>query len=162
MPHHPDTPETHTLNPASPGSGRARRAVVRSFRNLTVPLAVDDYAAIAPLRRLARSALAAWSVTEQQQDDVVLIVSELATNALLHTDGPARIHLRPHAGQIILEVTDTGAHMPNFEAGTHSAAGHGYGLTKISLVLADSVTVTSHPRCGKTITATFTIQQSAD
>lgn len=159
---HPNAPGTHATNPARPAPDCARRAIARAYRDLTVPLATGDHAAIASLRHLARSALTAWGATVEQADDVLLVLSELATNALLHTNGPAQIHLYPRAGRLILDVADTGTYMPDLDTGPSDEGEHGYGLTRIALVLADSVTVTPHPRYGKTITATFMLKQRAD
>lgn len=159
MPNRPDAPGTHATRPAS---ARARRAGIRSFRDLVVPLAAGDHAAIAPLRHLARSTLSLWGITTEQADDVLLVLSELATNALLHTDGPAQIHLHPRAGELILDVADTGTRLPDLDAAPDDDAEHGYGLTQIALVLADAVTITPYPRCGKMITATFAVTHHAD
>lgn len=142
--------------PQVPGP-HARRAVTRSWRELKVPLAPRDARAVAPLRHLAASALTGWCIEPGQADDVVLVLSELATNALIHTDDAVQIRMRRTAGSVVLEVADTSPHLPDFHAGPgHSAReNHGYGLKLVVTTLADTVTVIKHPRCGKTIKVTF-------
>ena len=162
MPDRPAIPTTQTTNEAVKGPGHARFAPNRSWRELTAPLAADDRAAVSALRHLAHSALTAWAITPEQAKDVVVVLSELATNALRHTDGPARIRLRAHADQLILDVTDTSPSLPDFETGPDDddEQPHGFGLALIAAVLADTLTVTRHPGRGKTVTATFTITEA--
>ena len=147
----------HTGNP------RARRAVTRTWRELKLPLAPGDTAALAPARRLAAGALNAWHVPEGRADEVLLVLSELATNALRHTDGPAQLRLRQTAGRITVEVSDTSPALPDFTSGPEAAAADpfGFGLALIVTALADAVDVIPHPRCGKTITAIFTVGATA-
>ncbi|THA62179.1 ATP-binding protein [Streptomyces sp. A0642] len=63
-------------------------------------------------REFVRDALADWGFGEARADDVVLCVSELATNALVHGVPPGRgyrlmVWLRD-AGQVRVEVHDSG------------------------------------------------------
>ncbi|WP_051451327.1 ATP-binding protein [Actinospica robiniae] len=136
----------------------------RSWHELTVPLAAGDRAAVSALRHLAHSTLTAWEITSEQAEDVVVVLSELATNALCHTDGPARIRLRAHADQLILDVADTSLTLPDFITGPddQDEQPHGFGLALIASVLAGTLTVTVHPGRGKTVTATFTIAVDDD
>lgn len=163
MPDRPTFPATQTTNEPGMRPGDARLASDRSWRELTVPLAADDRAAISALRHLARSALTAWAVPPDQTEDVVVVLSELATNALRHTDGPAHIRLRAHTDQLILDVADKSPSLPDFDTGPDDDADqpHGYGLALIASCLADSLMVTRHPERGKTVTATFTIKAVA-
>jgi anti-sigma regulatory factor (Ser/Thr protein kinase) len=156
MPDRPAVPLTqaseNTDRPA-----RSRRAVTRSWSELTAPVAAGDLPAVSTLRRLAASALAQWGIGQDKTDDVVLVLSELVTNALVHTDGPARVRLRLRAGRIALEVADTSTRQLDLETGPdeESEPIHGYGLALVASTLADTFTVALHPRCGKTVTATF-------
>jgi anti-sigma regulatory factor (Ser/Thr protein kinase) len=157
----PMPPITHL--PVLRSGGRLRGRDARSWRELTAPLAAGDDAAVRGVRHLARSALTLWEVDAKQAEDVVVVLSELATNALRHTDGPARIRLRVHEDQLILDVADTSPVMPDFDTGPDEDAEvpHGFGLTLIVSALAESLVVTHHPTRGKTVTATFTIRRTA-
>ncbi|MER7916134.1 MULTISPECIES: ATP-binding protein [unclassified Streptomyces] len=68
--------------------------------------------AVGAARRVVRDLLTVWDVPEGVRDDVLLVVSELITNALVHAGG-TRIGCRLHraAERIRVEVTDeiTGA-----------------------------------------------------
>ncbi|MGW1183181.1 ATP-binding protein [Streptomyces drozdowiczii] len=62
-------------------------------------------------REYVRSALADWGFGEARADDVVVCVSELATNALVHGVPPGRgyrLMLWLHEGQVRVEVHDSG------------------------------------------------------
>ncbi|MFI1103377.1 ATP-binding protein [Streptomyces melanogenes] len=86
-------------------------------------------------------------------DDVVLVVSELGTNALTHTVGDAlRVTLTVTEGRVTVAVTDSGGtpEIPRaVEAG--EAALHGRGLS-IVMTLATSLAVTGD-EAGRTVTA---------
>ncbi|MFJ8544787.1 ATP-binding protein [Streptomyces sp. NPDC093586] len=65
-------------------------------------------------RAFTREALADWGVRERA-DDVLLCVSELATNALLHGVPPGRgflLRLLPYADGVRVEVHDSGDGVP--------------------------------------------------
>lgn len=136
---------------------RSRRAVTRCWRELKVPLEPGDVRAIAPLRYLAGSALTSWGIDHVKVDDVLLVLSELATNALVYTDDTVQVRLFRSAGQIVLDVADTNPVLPDFDSGPGGGADglRGYGLKLVVTSLADTVTVTPHPCGGKTIAAVF-------
>ena len=56
-------------------------------------------------RRFVRDQLAAWSLAVDD-DGVVLMVSELVTNAGLHARSPATVRLVDHGDCLRIEVTD--------------------------------------------------------
>ncbi|NYI05041.1 ATP-binding protein [Allostreptomyces psammosilenae] len=91
-------------------------------------------------RRHTRAVLTAWGVTEEVTDDVVLIVSELVTNAVSHASVPrgrreafpVLLRLRRSDGHLAVEVWDPDARPPQ-EAREHScSAEQGRGLTIVS------------------------------
>lgn len=68
--------------------------------------------AVSAVRRRARTVLARWRVPAATADDALLVISELATNAILHARPPAVLHLslpEPGSGRALrIEVTDAG------------------------------------------------------
>lgn len=124
------------------------------WATLTVPLAPGGAAVLTHVRALARHALAAWRVDEEQADDILVVLSELATNALVHTSGPAEVRLSNDAAGIRLDVSDTSTEKPDQETGPTDGE-HGYGLALITSALADEISCTHQPT-GKTVTARFT------
>ncbi|MFJ8804418.1 MULTISPECIES: ATP-binding protein [unclassified Streptomyces] len=75
-----------------------------------------DRRAVAAARRFAHETLAGWGlVGTEQADDVLLCVSELATNALVHAVPPGRhfrVFLRYDGTVLRVEVHDSGPGTP--------------------------------------------------
>ena len=76
-----------------------------------LPVAVWELAAEARAASRARAltgqALRDWRVTDPADiDDIVLMVDELITNAVVHGTGPVRLRLTLDGPQIVGEVTD--------------------------------------------------------
>ncbi|MFI9611807.1 SpoIIE family protein phosphatase [Streptomyces sp. NPDC052023] len=67
--------------------------------------------AVRHARRFTRRTLRAWGVTTHL-DAVLLVVSELVTNALVHTDGPVRLDLTLVDSRLRLAVADTSPRTP--------------------------------------------------
>ncbi|MFJ4623313.1 SpoIIE family protein phosphatase [Streptomyces sp. NPDC088812] len=63
-------------------------------------------------RRFTRRALRAWGVSDDTMDAALLVVSELVTNALVHTDGQVRLDLTLIHHRLRVAVTDTSARTP--------------------------------------------------
>ncbi|GAA0619556.1 ATP-binding protein [Streptomyces crystallinus] len=104
---------------------------------------------VARARRWTRDVLRA----HPRVDDVVLVVSELGTNALTHTVGDAlRVMLTVTEGRVTVAVTDSGG-TPQGPKVTEAAeeAIHGRGLS-IVMALAHRLAVTGD-ETGRTVTA---------
>jgi anti-sigma regulatory factor (Ser/Thr protein kinase) len=88
-----------------PGRGALRN------RSLTVTLTGDR---LDPrvARDHARRALG--SVDADSADDVLLVVSELVTNAVLHGKGPITLTVTVEPAEIVVAVTDHGPESPSF------------------------------------------------
>ncbi|MFD0144737.1 MULTISPECIES: ATP-binding protein [unclassified Streptomyces] len=87
--------------------------------------------------------------------DVIVIVSELVTNAVRHTDGPCVLTLTAHSASVDLAVTDHSEEIPDLrrrDGGDHRG---GFGL-EIMRSLGGRITVV--PRLGgKTVHVTLTL-----
>jgi anti-sigma regulatory factor (Ser/Thr protein kinase) len=60
-------------------------------------------------RRLARAALAGWRIAEDVHDTTLLVISELVTNAVVHTGGQGVVgEVRPVPGALRVTVRDEG------------------------------------------------------
>ncbi|MFF3214240.1 ATP-binding protein [Streptomyces sp. NPDC002886] len=87
----------------------------------------------------------------EYSDAVQLVVTELVTNAIRHTDGPAALHLELHEDHVKIRVTDTSPNpaMPRTPR-TDGTGGYGWHLI-------DRLTTHTHteptPDGGKTICA---------
>ncbi|MFD5458832.1 ATP-binding protein, partial [Streptomyces olivaceus] len=100
----------------SPGPGSAAGGGGRQVRRLNF----EDASGVVPLARdFTREALYAWgwlpSATADQRaaaEDVLLVVSELVTNACLHAEGPDELWITCEKKVIRLEVSDRGTGQP--------------------------------------------------
>ena len=64
---------------------------------------------LAGVRRLARRAAARAGLPTSRADDLILAVTELATNSVLHGGGSATVAVWPDTGRVLCEVSDSGA-----------------------------------------------------
>ncbi|WP_055531653.1 SpoIIE family protein phosphatase [Streptomyces graminilatus] len=91
--------------------GMERRPLRDSWTVWRVPEAVRHS------RRFTRRTLRAWSAAgepdiHQNMDTVLLVVSELVTNALVHTDGRVRLDLTLFNGRLRVAVADNSPRTP--------------------------------------------------
>ncbi|MFI0990519.1 ATP-binding protein [Streptomyces exfoliatus] len=88
-------------------------------------------------------------------DAVVLVVSELVTNALRHGGGTCTLNLTAHPDSIEVAVHDPSPHLPRLRApGLNSGSG-GFGWPMVRR-LAHATAVTRQPTGGKTVSAFLT------
>ncbi|MET9378450.1 ATP-binding protein [Streptomyces sp. NPDC003035] len=97
------------MGPVVGAVGLDARTLALGATSGTVPLARD----------FTRTALYDWgwlpaasADARAAAEDVLLVVSELVTNACLHADGPEALRVVRRAGVLRLEVTDRGAGQP--------------------------------------------------
>lgn len=64
-------------------------------------------------RAFCHGALSMWRVPEPQQEDIILVVSELVTNAILHGEAAKQLRLRRTPLRVVVEVFDNGRRMPH-------------------------------------------------
>ncbi|MFJ2113885.1 MULTISPECIES: ATP-binding protein [unclassified Streptomyces] len=92
---------TPQLTALCPGPGN----VVRRY-GFQLPAHAES---VARARRLTRDRLARWELDEETRDITVLIVSELVTNAIVHTAGNRVIcEIRADRGRLRIAVEDQG------------------------------------------------------
>jgi anti-sigma regulatory factor (Ser/Thr protein kinase) len=97
-------------------------------------------------RRFVSAALQEWGC---DPDDVALLVSELATNAVLHARSDFMVRVEAGHGRVRVEVFDRNSRLPTF-AVVPPDAYSGRGLMLVQ-ALASSWGVESHSDNGKTI-----------
>lgn len=86
--------------------GMATRPERESWTVWRVPQAVGH------ARRFTRRTMRTWGVPEDAMDAVLLIVSELVTNALVHTDGRVRLDLTLVNHRLRIAVADSSPRTP--------------------------------------------------
>ncbi|MFI0206982.1 ATP-binding protein [Streptomyces sp. NPDC016734] len=101
---------------------------------------------VSTARRLAQAAVAGWGMNDDAADSVLLVVSELVTNAVEHALPPLTLHLgRPDEdGTMTIAVTDGG---PATETGawisTCTPDEHGRGTSIIDYIATNHGTTTN-------------------
>ncbi len=134
----------------SPGPGRAVRR-----------LSLDGESYVGPLARdFTRQVLYAWgwlpAVTADQRafaEDVLLVVSELVTNACLHADGPDELRISGDRKVIRLEVSDRGAGQPAPRIPHRAGRPGGHGMFIVHRLCLDWGVVRTAGVAGKTVWA---------
>lgn len=112
--------------------------------------------AVAGVRRAAAATLEEWGVDGELVDDVVLAISELVTNAVLHGRPPVEVRLRCSATEIVLEVDD-GSPAPPRRLRPTPADEHGRGL---QLIAGRSERWGTRPVAdGKSVWCTFSLER---
>lgn len=124
--------------------------IVSAERTVLRPLA-----AVAEARRAARSflgALGPWGVDQECADTVILVVSELVTNALRHGGGAYALRLAAHPNTIEVSVQDYSPRPPRMRTPDLVDGTGGFGWHMVN-DLAHTTTVTPTPEGGKTVRA---------
>ena len=94
----------------------------------------NDLSSVADARRFVKEQLRAWDIDEPL-DDALLVVSELAANALTHAESSYRIRLSATAHALRIEVDDAGAGTPEPQPLTDTEE-HGRGLHLVDALAA--------------------------
>ncbi|MFH0180043.1 ATP-binding protein [Streptomyces cacaoi] len=138
-----------TVASGSPGGRQVRR------------LSFDGASGVVPLARdFARQALYAWAwlpaATADQRaaaEDVLLVVSELVTNACLHAEGPDGMVLSCDNKVIRVEVSDRGAGQPAPRTPHRAGRPGGHGMFIVQRLCLDWGVVRTPDVAGKTVWA---------
>ncbi|MGW0766473.1 ATP-binding protein [Streptomyces sp. NPDC002676] len=142
---------------ASGASEGTQAAAGRQVRRLRL----DGESGVVPLARdFARQALYAWgwlpAATADQRaaaEDVLLVVSELVTNACLHAGGPEELYLGLDNKVIRLEVSDRGTGQPAPRTPHRAGRPGGHGMFIVQRLCLDWGVVRTPGRSGKTVWA---------
>jgi anti-sigma regulatory factor (Ser/Thr protein kinase) len=105
------------------------------------------------LRRIARNTAIDVGLPQRRADDLALAVNEVATNAIVHGRPPTTVRIRPRPGELVWEVSDTGAGIRDpFEGGQAPPieASRGRGLW-LARRLCDAVKIRSGVGCTVTL-----------
>lgn len=120
----------------------------------------EGLASVGAAREFARATLRCWDIPGPRSDDIILVLSELLTNALRHTDpGPGRWPIAAGLRQpccdsgILCAVTDPGPGRPRPRPARRLSE-QGRGLQVIG-ALSDQWGVTSLSPAGKIVWAVF-------
>ncbi|MGW0563095.1 ATP-binding protein [Streptomyces sp. NPDC003016] len=81
---------------------------------------------------------------------VLIVVSELVTNAVRHAPGPCTVRLTLHGDGVLIEVSDTSTVLPCLRAPDVTGATGGWGMQMITRLAGEIHTVPG-PGPGKTV-----------
>ncbi|MEU3600175.1 ATP-binding protein [Streptomyces sp. NPDC006798] len=134
-------------------AGRTTRQVRR--------LALADASGIVPLARdFTRQALYDWgwlpaagADRRAAAEDVLLVVSELVTNACLHADGPDELRVTREGKVLRLEVTDGGTGQPAPRTPHRAGRPGGHGMFIVQRLCLDWGVTRTPGAPGKTVWA---------
>ncbi|MEU3144982.1 MULTISPECIES: ATP-binding protein [unclassified Streptomyces] len=146
-----------TLAPVPEASGPSGSPGGRQVRRLSF----EDQSGVVPLARdFTRQALHAWgwlpAATADRRaaaEDVLLVVSELVTNACLHAEGPDRLSIVCDNKVIRLEITDRGTGQPAPRTPHQAGRPGGHGMFIVQRLSLDWGVVRTPGVEGKTVWA---------
>ncbi|MFH8340174.1 ATP-binding protein [Streptomyces sp. AM6-12] len=151
------TAASSTLPPPVDAGGAEAAPRGRQLRRLEL----QGASGVVPLARdFTRQALYDWgwlpAATADQRaaaEDVLLVVSELVTNACLHAEGPDELALACDNKVIRLEVTDRGTGQPAPRTPHRAGRPGGHGMFIVQRLCLDWGVVRAEGRPGKTVWA---------
>jgi anti-sigma regulatory factor (Ser/Thr protein kinase) len=101
-------------------------------------------------RRAMARAAELWLLDREMTETALLLVSELATNAIRHGSPPVRLSLRLHDDRLRVEVTDSSPTLPQVGHPGPDQTG-GRGLQIVQQLAARWGSSASRSRLGKTV-----------
>ncbi|MXG91130.1 SpoIIE family protein phosphatase [Nocardioides flavescens] len=111
------------------------RTVETAGHSMHLRLAQVD-SAVATARRAVRDQLRDWGARQATIDDLVLVTSELVTNALVHARPPVDLRLRRSGDDVVLEVEDHALLRPRRRR-AHDDDEGGRGLNIVQILVRD-------------------------
>ncbi|MER5255248.1 MULTISPECIES: ATP-binding protein [unclassified Streptomyces] len=153
-------PEYETAVADAPADQAAPAAAGRQGRQVR-RLSLSGASGIVPLARdFARQALQAWgwlpaAGADQRAaaEDVLLVVSELVTNACLHAEGPDELWISSDSKVLRIEVSDRGAGQPAPRTPHRAGRPGGHGMFIVQRLCLDWGVVRTPGVSGKTVWA---------
>ncbi|MEU8852867.1 ATP-binding protein [Streptomyces sp. NPDC048564] len=146
----PSLRDVESVASAEVSAGRQVRRLVLEGQSGVVPMARD----------FARQALYAWgwlpAATADQRaaaEDVLLVVSELVTNACLHADGPDELWIACDNKVIRIEVSDKGTGQPAPRTPHRAGRPGGHGMFIVQRLCLDWGVMRTPGVGGKTVWA---------
>ncbi|WP_458244184.1 ATP-binding protein [Streptomyces sp. MAI_2237] len=143
------------------GAAASSAASVSSGGRQVRRLSFDGASGVVPLARdFTRQALYAWgwlpadgADQRAAAEDVLLVVSELVTNACLHAEGPSELWIALDNKVIRLEVSDRGAGQPAPRTPHRAGRPGGHGMFIVQRLCLDWGVVRTPGVAGKTVWA---------
>ncbi|CAM5349372.1 non-specific serine/threonine protein kinase OS=Streptomyces alboniger OX=132473 GN=CP975_14035 PE=3 SV=1 [Streptomyces alboniger] len=145
-----------------PSTGASDGGAAVSSRGRQVRgLSFEGQSGVVPLARdFTRQALYEWgwlpAASADQRaaaEDVLLVVSELVTNACLHAEGPDELRIACDNKVIRLEVSDKGTGQPSPRTPHRAGRPGGHGMFIVQRLCLDWGVVRSPGAAGKTVWA---------
>ncbi|WP_055567706.1 ATP-binding protein [Streptomyces atriruber] len=150
-------PESEAAVADAPVGGVSGTPAARQVRRLSL----NGASGIVPLARdYTRQALHAWGWLPAESadrraaaEDVLLVVSELVTNACLHAEGPDELWLSTDGKVLRIEVSDRGTGQPAPRTPHRAGRPGGHGMFIVQRLCLDWGVVRSPGVAGKTVWA---------
>ncbi|MEU6820685.1 ATP-binding protein [Streptomyces atriruber] len=150
-------PESEAAVADAPVDGVSGTPAARQVRRLSL----NGASGIVPLARdYTRQALHAWGWLPAESadrraaaEDVLLVVSELVTNACLHAEGPDELWLSTDGKVLRIEVSDRGTGQPAPRTPHRAGRPGGHGMFIVQRLCLDWGVVRSPGVAGKTVWA---------
>ncbi|MFI5976617.1 ATP-binding protein [Streptomyces sp. NPDC051452] len=147
--------------PAPPGPSGASGGTPEARGRQVRRLVLEGESGVVPLARdFSRQALYAWgwlpadgADRRAAAEDVLLVVSELVTNACLHAEGPDELVLSCDNKVIRVEVSDRGTGQPAPRTPHRAGRPGGHGMFIVQRLCLDWGVVRATDRPGKTVWA---------
>ncbi|MEU7567686.1 ATP-binding protein [Streptomyces fradiae] len=157
----PDRPAGPAARPVAPDGAPDGRGAHRETRRLTL----NGASGIVPLARdFTRQALYDWgwlpaaaADRRAAAEDVLLVVSELVTNACLHAEGPDELRVTLHEKVLRLEVEDRGAGEPAPRTPHRAGRPGGHGMFIVQRLCRDWGVARNGEAPGKTVWAELAV-----
>jgi signal transduction histidine kinase len=155
---------TRPFVPDDRGSSESNDRAVRAVGQVRRVLLAGAGAVVARARDFTREALHDWGWLPGSSDeerasaeDILLVVSELVTNACLHAGGAEELRLLRIVGGLRMEVADGGGGRPEPRIPHRGSRPGGHGMYIVQRLCADWGTILDAEGPGKTVWAEIAV-----